>query len=215
MLRFQLFSFPVAIHWSFWITAAFLSGLFRAGSPEQFQLGLLAVVVVAMSILWHELGHAFFMRRYGGSRPNIYLYWLGGLASTQTAGYSDRQKIIISAAGPAAGFLLAGVFFVVLAEWGEGMTPMARHVLGIGLFINIFWNLLNLIPVYPLDGGQILEAVIGGRRPMLVYQISLVVAIGAAVACLMAGLTFFAILLGFLAYENYQRMNFRSPRSPW
>lgn len=215
MLRFQLFSFPVAIHWSFWITAAFLSGLFRAASPEQFQLGLLAVAVVAGSILWHELGHAFFMRRYGGGRPNIYLYWLGGLASTQTAGYSDRQKIIISAAGPAAGFLLAAVFFMIAVQWGDTLPAMALHVVGIGVFINVFWNLLNLIPVYPLDGGQILEAVIGGRRPMLVYQISLVVAIGAAIACLMANLVFFAILLGFLAFENYQRMSFRTPGTRW
>lgn len=229
MLRFNLFGFPVAIHWSFWITAAMLSGLLYANTPEQFQATLLAVAVVGVSILWHELGHTFFMRRFGGGRPNIYLYWLGGLASTQTSGFSDKQRLVIAAAGPGAGFILAALFYFAFTMQWHLQSGLLFYALWTGLYINVVWSILNLIPVYPLDGGQIMEAALGGRNPRLVYQISFLVAITVAIGVFVIGPiqirvgdipltvrpTFFAIILGFLAYENYQRMNHRTPRSPW
>ena len=70
-----------------------------------------------VSILVHELGHAF-VQRYFGGRPWITLYGFGGLASCNDCDRSPRSQIIISLAGPLAGFLFAVV--VMIGVWLAG-----------------------------------------------------------------------------------------------
>ena len=113
MLRFSLFGFPIKIHWIFWVFAVLISPYTAiANEPIHFQMIAVWVFVVFVSVLVHELGHAFAFKYFGG-RPSILLQAFGGLASS--SGYfSRKQHIIISAAGPAAGLLLGGIFYFVL-----------------------------------------------------------------------------------------------------
>jgi stage IV sporulation protein FB len=216
-LTFSIFGYPVTVQWMFWIVAALLGGATRAQTPDSVKLVLIWVVVVFVSILWHELGHAFFQRRYGG-RPTILLYGMGGLAQS-SGSFSRRQAIIISSAGPAASLLLGLVTLAVILGLGwparllflsfPGNPPPNGLVIGFYqsmLWANIFWAFINLLPVLPLDGGRILEAAASGHVPYRTVAFTGAITAGlVAVAALTFGQLFIALLFGFLAYKNYQR----------
>ena len=207
MLRFQIFGFPVSVHWMFWLITALLGGADRASSPTGLKLLLIWVAAVFVSILWHELGHTFMMRRFGERRAEIHLYGGGGLAIG--SGFrTRREQILISAAGPAAGLALGFVVFLV----GRAFPPMSIYTdtaLSYLLFINIFWSLVNLLPIIPLDGGRISEAVLAGKG-RLALQISLVCAVAVALyAYTRWGSLFTALMFAVMAMDNWRVLNGR------
>jgi Zn-dependent protease len=234
-LHFRLFGIPVRVSPLFWLTAVIM-GLGREGTPPAEMLIWVAVVFV--SVLVHELGHAFTQRRFGG-QPWIVLHGIGGLALCDDCDRSPRSQILISLAGPAAGFALAAVILAAVRlsgqaiVWGgshdvvAGMIPFS--ILGIKLnwqpfesvaanillyhilFVNIVWGLVNLLPVYPLDGGRVAREVLTLRHPrrgiVLSLQVSIVVAGAMAVVGLLTwGSLFTALLFGYLAFTNYQAL---------
>ena len=111
-LHFRVFGIPVRVHPLFWIVTLFL-GLAAARRPIRCET-LIWVAVVFVSILVHELGHAL-MQRYFGGHPWITLYGFGGLASCNDCDRSPRSQILISLAGPVAGFLLAASSSLVVS----------------------------------------------------------------------------------------------------
>jgi membrane-associated protease RseP (regulator of RpoE activity) len=194
-----------------------------------------------LSILIHELGHAFAMRWYG-MQASIVLYHFGGLAIPDSYGsfgsfgrisrFRRREnQLIISAAGPAAQLALAALVIGVVELAGYGMAdmiwplyhflpqsdrpPVPSLVLRATLYFlaapSIYWALLNLVPVYPLDGGQIARElfVMFGRRDALRESLglSLFCAIGCAVYAYTAGQPMLAILFVSLAVSSYQLLN--------
>ena len=127
---FRIFDFPTRVHWLFWIVTAVLG--MNTGSPRGV---FIWIFVVFVSILVHELGHAFVMRRFGeGAR--IVLHSFGGLAISETGygGYrerSPREQILISLAGPFAGFGLAALVAVLLfatSRYRRPLCPTARNM---------------------------------------------------------------------------------------
>ena len=139
------------------------------------QLILIWVVVMFVSIFVHELGHTLMMRQFQVD-SYIVLYSFGGLAvptSYRRNALPWTQQILISFAGPLAGFILAGIVIGIGYALGGtvffnrlfGIIPIPSVFLpgsGIGnatismlLWINIYWGLINLLPVIPLDGGRI------------------------------------------------------------
>ena len=118
-LNFSLFGIPVRVHPFFWLITLFL-GPIRSQRPDILYAVLAWILAVFISILIHELGHALVQRAYG-YRPWITLYGLGGLASYDPAAvYQPRgsptvRQILISAAGPGAGFLMQ----VIGLPWKE------------------------------------------------------------------------------------------------
>jgi Zn-dependent protease len=208
-LHFRLFGFPVRVHPFFWVVTLLLG---MGGGPADPANTLIWVVVVFVSILVHELGHAVMQRYYGG-HPWITLYSFGGLASCNDCDRSPRSQIIILLAGPVAGFLLAALIVAVLFALGrvEGFewrlmpvrvkwfnpeyffahdrfAPVDWFVLQM-LFVNIVWGLVNLLPVYPLDGGQIARELFTLRNPRQGIVRSLQLSIGAATLMAVYALT--------------------------
>ena len=105
-IHFVLFGFPVRIHPLFWLMALILG--YNSPGAKEIAAWVAAVLI---SILVHELGHALVLRAYG-VRPSITLHGLGGVTSSNTGQAFAPQlrtleEVVISAAGPAAGFLLA------------------------------------------------------------------------------------------------------------
>jgi Zn-dependent protease len=232
-LRFSIFGIPVRVHPLFWLIALLLGG--RVTNPIDV---LVWVVAVFVSILIHEMGHALAMRYYG-QRSQIVLHAMGGLTIPEPVAFgsswasvrmSPNQEIVITAAGPGAGFLFAA--FILALTLGLGAEAQTTTLLGfipiplavfMGgnqllnylivtlIFINIFWGLINLLPVYPLDGGQIARQVFiqydpwdGTRKALWLSVI-----VGGAMA--VAGLAFFgsvymALLFGMLAFQSYQTL---------
>jgi stage IV sporulation protein FB len=239
-LRFNLLGFPVTVHPLFWVVSALLGS--AGGGIVQLLVWVLAVFV---SILIHELGHALAMRRHG-IPSQIILHFSGGLTVPESLSWGGRsanvalsanQEIFISLAGPFAGFMLAalvwaGVFLSggsVVAAYLLGVIPLpVTAVLPIGgsiltalvmalLWINIFWGLINLVPVYPLDGGNVARNLLLKADPLDGVRKSLWVSV--IVGGLMAvagffvlGSVYMAILFGFLAFQSYQSLQVYSGR---
>jgi Zn-dependent protease len=203
MLRFSLFRIPVGIDWWFWLTCVLLGGGFFAKTPEDWTRVAVWVAVVFVSILVHELGHAFAGRRFGVS-PVIHLHGLGGATLLPQARFSRRESIMVSAAGPAAGLLLGLV--VLLISMGMGPQPyLVRVAIWYALLVNFFWTFVNLLPVLPLDGGQIIRDVLGPGRERMTSWIGFFCALGVGLWALSAGMIFMAALFGFFAYHNFNR----------
>jgi stage IV sporulation protein FB len=236
-LRFSLAGFPVRVHPLFWLIAVLLG--YSSGNPLQI---LIWVLVVFISILVHELGHALAFRRYGLS-SQIVLHFAGGLTIPESTLWGSRwanvalgpnQNIFISLAGPGAGFLLAALAIggVLLAGGsiittrllgfipipGFAVLPFGGNLLSLFvtalLWVNIFWGFINLLPVFPLDGGNVarnillqVDPVDGVRKSLWVSVI--VGALIALVAFFFLHSLYMAFLFGFLAFQSYQSLQAR------
>ncbi len=236
-LHFRVLGVPVRVHPWFWIISLMMGlGGGDAADPANT---LLWVAVVFVSILVHELGHAFLQRRYGG-HPRITLYGLGGLAACEDCDRSPRSQILISLAGPIAGFLLAALVVVTLAVTGHfrgfvwdlmpinwtpfdleywranGKPSLRDSAIFDLLWVNIFWGLVNLLPIYPLDGGRVSRELLTLAHPRRGITQSLWLSIFAAAAVAALGLlvlqsVFMAIFFAYLAYANYQTLQAYEP----
>lgn len=217
-LTFSLLGIPVRVHPLFWLVALLL-GL-GGGDPDPGQM-LTWVGVVFVSIIVHEMGHALLARSYGW-QPWITLYGFGGLASYQPTHHSSSKQILIALAGPMAGFVLAaavvaGLYVSDREAWflgwtiGEGL-PIANlrlaELVFFLLYVNIFWGLVNLMPLYPLDGGRVAREllVIASPRDGVRWSLMTGVATGALLgsAALVYRRDFYlTFFFGYLAYLNY------------
>jgi Zn-dependent protease len=165
------------------------------------------IVVAALSILWHELGHALAFRRFG-HEPAIELLGMGGL--THSLGGSPLtlgQSALVSFAGPCAGFLLAlAVYLVALSPTMALPDSWGPILVGDLLWINAGWGAVNLLPILPLDGGHILRAGLRSRFPERADQLSWLVSIGvgavASMAAYLSGLVWAAYVVGWCALSN-------------
>ena len=238
-LRFTLAGVPIRVHPLFWVMA-----LIFGASAGSF-IGIVTwVAVVFVSIVAHEMGHALTMRYYGIS-PEVVLYLGGGLAFPSSEQYNNRwsrgwyslrQRILISLAGPCAGFLLAALVILVVVLLGGtivyaplfGVIPSVMaylphesdfiyNVIASLLWVNIFWGAINLTPVQPLDGGNIARAYLGSADPINGERTALWVsviagAVVAAIGALIMQSPYMGLLFGILAYQSYERLGYGSRR---
>jgi stage IV sporulation protein FB len=155
-LRWRMFGIACRVHPTFWMFSAIFGWSFL---ERGFGYLALWVACTFVSILFHELGHVI-AGLLCGQPGRIVLYSFGGLAVGNYHHVGPWQRIAIYVAGPAAGFILYGLVFLFqeFALWQIDPTadmPYLRAAVRMLIFMNLFWNLLNLIPVFPLDGGQI------------------------------------------------------------
>ncbi|MCB9681943.1 MAG: site-2 protease family protein [Alphaproteobacteria bacterium] len=117
--------------------------------------GVIMVVALTLSIVVHELGHAFASKAYG-LQPSILIHAFGGWTRHLQA-RTPNQDLIVVAAGPGAGLALALVSFVLLLAWrASGLdSAVLPFLLPYLVSINVYLSILNLLPVLPLDGGRI------------------------------------------------------------
>jgi stage IV sporulation protein FB len=238
-LNFSLFGIPVRVHPWFWIVTLLLGS-----RSDDAGMVITWVCAVFISILLHELGHAMVMRAYG-FRPWITLYGLGGqtaynidYSSRSNRGSGPLGQILICLAGPGAGFLLAVVLTLAIAAAGYGdnilfvgpgklqpvilglFSPRVAILLNDVLYICVFWGLINLLPVYPLDGGQITREILMLFNPRDGIRQSLILSIFVAGLMAITGLVqwhsyFTALFFGYLAYSSYAALEAYSRRGPW
>ncbi len=229
-VQFQIRGIPVRIHPLFWGAMALLG---VAGAARSAVVLAIWLLVVTFSILVHELGHAVFARRYGWP-PRIFLYGMGGAAVFEPRRPTTASRVLIALAGPFAGFAVGGLVAAAVLISGHAFALPPGIVVGGGpalggrlgifvdfmLFVNIFWGLVNLAPIQPLDGGHVVAAVLTRMSPRYGLERSfLISAITAAtfsvLGAVLLGSAFIAVLFGILAYQSYATWDsLREPSKP-
>jgi Zn-dependent protease len=206
MIRFSIFKIPVEVQPFFWVTLVILGGALGADSSAEIFRILLFVIAGFISILVHELGHALSARACG-AHSRITLQAFGGYAAFSGIQLTRRQSFLVTAAGPAIQITLGLLVMLILRALPGQTNQNGTYFLGILMMISFFWAILNLLPVVPLDGGQMLSAILGPARIKITLWISIVVAITAGILIYTTtGSFLFPIFLAMFAWQAFQAL---------
>ncbi len=205
MIRFSMLGIPIEIQPFFWISLIILGGAATADSlAEIFEIGLF-VLAGFISILIHELGHALTARSFGAT-SSITLQAFGGYAAYSGVRMSRWQSFWVTAAGPGVQIILAVAVYLLLRKL-PNLSEQGAYFLGQLCSISLFWAALNLLPVLPLDGGQMLNAALGPARIKVTLWVSLIVAVTLALALFRYTHSFiFPIFLGMFGWRAFQAL---------
>ena len=206
MIQFSLFNIPIRVELWFWLTLAFIGGVLRVDSKEAFFLLLLFIIAGFISILVHELGHALTAKAFG-KRVEIVLQAFGGYAAYSGGAPLGRLRtFLVTAAGPALQIVL-GVVVYLFAKSFPGMSFEATYFVKVLYAISFIWALLNLLPVLPLDGGRLLQTILGPSRIKITLLISMAIAVGVGALYFMnTGDILLPIFMGMFAYQAFQAL---------
>ncbi|MCX6989127.1 MAG: site-2 protease family protein [Chlamydiae bacterium] len=196
---------PISIHFSFWIVSALIGFLYT-----REVLGTVVWMgIIFISVLIHELGHALTAALFG-LRPRIELVGMGGLTHYDSDKVSLLKRFFIILNGPLFGF------FLFLLAMGLLQLPLVASsavapVIFTLQYVNLFWTIVNLIPVLPLDGGQLLrvicEAVFGVKGVRYALVVGGIIAIAIAVLSFVYGQIFIGALFFLFAFQSYDGWN--------
>ena len=202
---FRFLGIDVYIHWAWFL--AFLYFTSRPHSYSNYGWSALEILSLFLIVLTHEFGHALACRSVGGTANLIILWPLGGVAYVAPPQRPGAQLWSI-AAGPLVNVVLAPILFG-LAILGKNLGwdasyPDAYLLIENVTLINLVLLIFNLMPVYPLDGGQILRSLLWypfGRANSLMAA-SIIGFVGVAALILLAiytGSTWKIIIAVFIA----------------
>jgi Zn-dependent protease len=198
-IEFELAGVPVKVLWMFFIVTVLLG--YGLGDPLLIAMW---IGVVFVSILIHEFGHAMAYRRFG-VQPSVVLHGFGGLTFGRSL--PVRQDLAVSLAGPAAG-LAVGLPALYAFTKMPFISPVVDQLLWMVVFVNVFWSVLNLVPMLPLDGGNATNAVLTlvFRRDMTrpTRVLSLICAAVLIGVALKYRFVYGAFLAAWYAYMNFQ-----------
>lgn len=236
-VHFRVFGIPIRIHPFFWVVALILG---IQGSKVPPATVLIWITALLLSITVHELGHALMQRRYGGrprivlygmgglaicddcersSKAQILICLAGPgagfllaillLVALRALGHQGGVSLGSLSASDAADLViypLLGLNFYWMPFASINLNLMVLNL----LWINVMWGAVNLLPIYPLDGGQISRelCMLGQPRKgiMLSLQISIVAAAAMAIVGLSWGSFFVVLMFGYLAYSSYRAL---------
>ena len=189
---FRFLGVEVFLHWSWFLVAVFEIQS-RVGRYTSIVWNVLEYLALFLIVLTHEYGHALACRQVGGRANQIVLWPLGGVAYVDPPQRAGATLWSI-AAGPLVNVALLPLLFAfssITRVWQQSSPNLYRFADAI-LFIDIVLFVFNVLPIYPLDGGQILRSllwfVIGRARSLTAATVLGFVGI--------AGLGFFALRSG-------------------
>jgi len=115
-------------------------------------------VLLAVSVLVHELAHAFSARLFGWPTDRIVLNLWGGHTQFESFTASPGRSVIVALAGPAANFVLAGAAWPLVEA--HVFSGVAETLLNSGMWVNFLIGIFNVLPGLPLDGGRLVESLV-------------------------------------------------------
>jgi Zn-dependent protease len=205
---FRLWNIDVHLHWS-WFLVAFYSMSSRVKGYHSPVWGVLEYLALFAIVLTHEFGHSLACRQVGGKSDQIVLWPLGGVAYVAPPSRPGAMLWSI-AAGPLVNVVLFPVFLGALimarrAGW-EMESPDAFEFVRAVFWMNLSLLLFNLLPVYPLDGGQILRSLLWfplgkGRSLMTATVIGFAGGAGLIGLALWAGELWLGVIACFLLVQ--------------
>ncbi len=224
MIRFRLFGVSVSIHPTLWLTLG-LVGLMTVSGVSLLPGVVLFVVAAFLCLFVHEMGHALVSRALGGGQPEILLAWQGGDYCNARAVLTRWRGVAMTAAGPLASLMLAlfalGLLCLYVGSWQAGLYLSLNFLVGYvppdyaALFpsyglaffslliqVTVWWSLLNLLPIFPLDGGQIMLGLMSSPHTMHIVSVTLAAVLMSAFIAMSAWVL--VLLMGFLCYFNFR-----------
>lgn len=142
-----------------WQYGGALAGLFPTLGPVvPWLLGLFSALLLFASVLAHELGHSWVAIKQGIGVKSISLFLFGGLANLERESKTPAEAFWVAIAGPLVSLLLSGLLTAI--GIGAALTGPAAAIVQLLASINLVLALFNLIPGLPLDGGNILKAIV-------------------------------------------------------
>jgi stage IV sporulation protein FB len=211
-VRFSIFGIPIHIRPSFWLVAAIIFPFQWAvlSRAENWVFMGAWLLVVAVSVIAHELGHAVTARRYG-AQVDMTLYALGGFTRWSTSRpIGPWRRVLVAAAGSSVGFVLGGLVYLGLRY---GAITFDSRVVGFALEsfwqVNILWGVLNWLPIRPLDGGHIflgmMQGVFGKSGQRIADIVFPVVTVAGGLFAFSRGFVIAALFAAFLLMEEARR----------
>ncbi len=205
-IGFRVMGFDVEVRPGFLVLAG-LHLLFGLQHREPAWSIASFIAVMFVSILVHELGHATMARRLRIPVYEVVLWGLGGYV--RHAPSTPRNNLLVSLAGP--GIELAMGLPVLALYLSVDLPDPVRTVAWHWCWINVGWAVINLLPMFPLDGGNALSAYLAwkhttaerARRLTAQIGVGVSAAVGAA-GLLLLGSLFFALFGAYLASINYR-----------
>lgn len=205
LISFSVLGVPVEVGASALLLLGFLALSFGRSGTAGLVAGIAYAVVLLASVLVHELGHAVVGSRLGLRPRRIMLHGFGGFTE-----YGRRPRpaegVISSMAGPLAGLALGVVCLLLRLTLGPALPPLVAGMLQAGVFINFFWSLFNLLPIFPMDGGQALRHALLLRLPparveRIVRNVTVPTAIIVGIAGYAAGFVFIPLICFFAVMQ--------------
>ncbi|GAB4548061.1 MAG: hypothetical protein Fur002_24650 [Anaerolineales bacterium] len=194
----------IRLHISLLLSLPIAYYLFQPATLQDGSFSLLWLLGFNASILFHELGHAAVASWLGAEVKSVVIWLLGGFTSLARKDSHPKQMIAIAAAGPLTNMALAFVFVAAYIALQLSLTPVANTLDALMLYqalgrlffslalVNLILAALNLLPIYPLDGGTIfhawLEWIFGKARANFI--------------ALLVGIPILLALLGFALYAK-------------
>ena len=193
---------PIRVHFSWlivfglitWSLSAFY---FPKAAPDlpavsYWVKGVLAALLLFVSVGLHELSHSLVARRYRLSIESITLFIFGGVAQMKGEAPHPKAEFWIAVAGPLSSFVLALVFFLMTAGATGGTKALFAYVAQINLILGVF----NLIPGFPMDGGRVLRSILWGRKGDFFYATQKASSIGQKIALFFILFGIFSLFTG-------------------
>jgi Zn-dependent protease/Tfp pilus assembly protein PilF len=209
---FRIAGIQVYLHWT-WLAVAYFEIVNRVNRYQSMTWNVIEYLALFAIVLLHEFGHALACRQVGGQADRIMLWPLGGVAFVQPPPRPGAHLWSI-AAGPLVNVILVPITItavVIATRAGLGLDHRDFvHFLYSISVINIVLLLFNLLPIYPLDGGQILQAllwfVIGRARSLMVSGILGLVAAAAVIVLALVRLqdNWLALIAVFVAWQAWR-----------
>lgn len=194
---------PIFIHPIFWFLIFFI-GFINDTSIVSI---LLWAAIAFISVLIHEYGHALTALAFG-QKAEIHLVGLGGLTQREGSKLALWKDFIVVLNGPLAGLLLGSAAYLLAKTLDGHLNSLLEHALWITFYANMVWTAINLLPIYPLDGGHllriILESIFGMRGIKTSLFISCIFSILLGICYFIAQNMMLGAIFLLLAFESYR-----------
>ncbi len=202
-MKFSIGRTPVQIFPMFFVLILAIGWLSTSSIPGTIIWG----VVILLSVLIHEMGHAL-TATFFGQKTRIELYGMGGMTYRLGKKIKLWQEFIIVMNGPIAGFMLC-LLAIQLSQFipnkSDSFLNLGIHV---AIYVNLFWTVINLIPILPLDGGHllriILEGIFGLRGVKISYFLSMLIAGSISLLLFATGDLLIGSLFMIFGFDNFR-----------
>lgn len=197
---------PITIAPLYWVTSALIAYMGAQKSPHMLSAMIAWMVVIFVSILVHEMGHALSAKLFGQT-PVIRLVAFGGLTIPGPKKIKKWQEFIVIFCGPLFGFLLFLLAIYISSFNFFPQGSFVAYMLDVFVWVNLFWTVVNLIPVIPLDGGQLMRVVLQSLFRKSGEKIALVLSIIIGALIAMVAFTYMSLFVGIIillfVFQNF------------